>query len=84
VRAGFKKELGRVGERCGRSPRWVRVRGSAAVSEKTADKAAPRGNERERARGRTVHGVDEAGPRRRERVGMCEREKRHRQIGPTK
>jgi hypothetical protein len=60
VRAGLKKELGRMVERCGQSPRWVRERGSAEVAGKTELTRGPHGAARERARGRTVYGADKA------------------------
>jgi hypothetical protein len=85
VRAGLKKELGRMGERCGRSPRRVRVRGSVAVSEKTELTRRPHGaaRESERAGERFTALTRQARDAERERVGVCEREKRRRQIGPT-
>jgi hypothetical protein len=58
---------------------WV----SGGCGEDGADRAGPPHSERERARGRTVHDADEAGPQRRERVGAPTRGKQHRQIGPT-
>jgi hypothetical protein len=47
VRAGLKKELGRVGRRCGRSSWRARRRGSAAVAGKTELTRLAHGAERE-------------------------------------
>jgi hypothetical protein len=66
VRAGLKKEMGHVGERHEPCPRRARTWVSG---EDGTVKGAPRCSEREkeRARGRMVHGADKAGPQRRER-----------------
>jgi hypothetical protein len=66
VRAELKKELGRVVERRGRSPRRARTSVSGGCGEVGAHKGAPRRSDRERARGLTVHGANEAGPHRKE------------------
>jgi hypothetical protein len=59
---GAQKELGRVRERRGRSPRRTRGRGSTAIVGKTELTWLAHRSARERERGRTVHDADEAGP----------------------
>jgi hypothetical protein len=57
VRAGLKKELGHVSERCGWSSRRARKRESAAVVGKTELTRLAHGTTRERERvGRTREG----------------------------